>query len=275
MTVVIAGCGDIGTEAGLRYVAAGHHVMGLRRSPEVLPDSFARQAVDLSTDVPSLPADTSVVVVATSAGGRTEEAYRSAYVSPAKALITAIQRDCDRPPRVLFVSSTALWGIDDGSRIDETTPAVPSSPTAAILLEAEEALRGSLDDVIVLRLGGIYGPGRGRLIRDAQLGQVPTGVQFTNRIHRDDAAAAIVHLTTMTTPADVYLGVDDEPIERAEVLGFIAAELDLPPIPATIGRASGKRCDNARLRATGFEFTYPTYREGYRAILAGLGVRHP
>lgn len=275
MTVVIAGCGDVGTEAGLRYVAAGHAVMGLRRSPGVLPDSFARQAIDLSTEVPTLPSDTAVVVLATSADGRSEAAYRSAYVSSTASVLRAIERDCVRPPRVLLVSSTAVYDIDDGSRVDEETPASPATPTSTMLLEAEDLLRGALDDVVVLRLGGIYGPGRGRLIKDAQLGRVAAGVQFTNRIHRDDAAGAIVHLTTVPAPDSLYLGVDDDPVERAEVIGFIAAELGLPPAPSTIGRASGKRCDNTRLRESGFAFTFPTYREGYRAVLAGLGVRHP
>ena len=274
MTVVIAGCGDVGTEAGLRYVDAGRSVLGLRRSPQVLPDSFGSQAIDLSTEVPVLPPDTGIVVLATSAAGRSEEAYRAAYVDTALNMLTAIERGCDRPPRVLFISSTAVYDVDDGSRVDEDTPARPATPTASLMLDAENTLRGALDDVVVLRLGGIYGPGRGRLIKDAQLGRVTAGVQFTNRIHRDDAAAAIVHLTSIPASEPLYLGVDDDPAERAEVIGFIAAELGLPPPPATIGRASGKRCDNGRLHATGFEFAYPTYREGYRAVLASHGVRH-
>ena len=101
----------------------------------------------------------------------------------------------------------------------------------------------------------------------------------SNRIHRDDAAAAIVHLLTVTdTPDRVYLGVDDAPVDRGEVLAFLAEELGLarPPIGADdSSRGGNKRCRNDRLKATGFRFAYPTYREGYRAILAGDGVRHP
>lgn len=274
MSVAIAGCGDLGTEAGLRFLAAGHSVVGLRRSPGVLPESFARQATDLSSEVPHLPPDTSIVVLATSADGRTEDAYRSAYVRSAANMVRAIERDCASSPRVLLVSSTAVYSIDDGSLVTEETLAEPATATASILLEAEDVLHSALEDVVVLRLGGIYGPGRGRLIKDAQLGRVTNGVQFTNRIHRDDAAAAIVHLTTIPSPETLYLGVDDDPVERAEVLGYIAAELGLPRPPVTIGSTSGKRCDNGRLRASGFAFAYPTYREGYRAILAGLGERH-
>jgi hypothetical protein len=86
-------------------------------------------------------------------------------------------------------------------------------------------------------------------------------------------------------PAPVYVGVDNEPAELGEVLSFLAAELGLPRPPSSAdgGRQGGgepsrggnKRCSNALLRSTGFEFRYPTYREGYRDILAGLGVRYP
>jgi hypothetical protein len=99
-------------------------------------------------------------------------------------------------------------------------------------------------------------------------------------------------------PDPVYLGVDNEPADMGEVLTFLAAELGLPR-PASApkeadgapradgtpggtpstgaepSRGGNKRCSNARLRGTGFEFLYPSYREGYRAILSGVGVRHP
>ena len=278
MTVVIAGCGDVGTEAGLRYVGLGRTVMGLRRSPEVLPDAFMKQAIDLSTEVPALPSDTTTVVLATSADGRSEAAYRSAYVSSASNVLAAIERDCARPPRVLLISSTAVYDIDDGSQVDEDTPASPGTPTSTMLIEAENVLRSALDHVVVLRLGGIYGPGRGRMIDQARSGFAgPPGSHFTNRIHRDDAAAAIVHLTTIDAPEQLYLGVDNDPADREDVLQFLAAELgvDRPASSPTSDPTTGKQCANSRLRASGFDFDYPTFREGYRAVLAGQGMRHP
>jgi hypothetical protein len=90
-------------------------------------------------------------------------------------------------------------------------------------------------------------------------------------------------------PGPVYIGVDNEPAELGDVLGFLAAELGLPqPASESAGASGGtstsggepsrggnKRASNALLRSTGFEFQYPSFREGYRAILAGVGVRHP
>ena len=108
---------------------------------------------------------------------------------------------------------------------------------------------------------------------------VPDGLFFTNRIHRDDAAAAMVRLTCMEAmPAAVYVGVDNSPAELGDVLRFLAAEMGYPepPVgPAGEARGGNKRCSNALLRSTGFQFAYPTFREGYREVFAGTGVRHP
>lgn len=291
MAVLIAGCGDLGTEAGLRFAAAGHRVIGWRRSPEKLPAQLEGAAVDLTGPLPAIPADTEIVVIATAAAVRTEAAYRSAYVDALANLLDAMEYDGVRPRRVLFVSSTAVYGENDGGKVDETTPARPSSATGRILREAEDLLHARLPSAIVLRLGGIYGPGRTRLIDHVRQGTavIPDPPRLTNRIHRDDAAAAIVHLTTaVEAPEQIYLGVDSEPAELGEVLRFLAAELGVPE-PRTGAAASGsadnarggdsrggdKRCSNSRLLATGFRFRFPSFREGYRAVLAGEGVRHP
>ncbi|WP_146362646.1 NAD-dependent epimerase/dehydratase family protein [Arthrobacter yangruifuii] len=281
MRVLIAGCGDLGTEAGLRFAAAGFSVLGWRRTPEKLPAEITGQAVDLTGELPRIPAGTDVVVIAVAAGARTEEAYRAAYVDGTANVLAALDRDGIRPARILFVSSTAVYGDANGGEVDEDTAPAPASVTGAVILEAEQLLHDRRPDAVVLRLSGIYGPGRTRLIDSVTSGTavVPAGTQLTNRIHRDDAAAAIVHLATrVSAPAPLYVGVDMEPVELADVLGFLAAELgrELPPAGETSSsRGGNRRLSNRRLRGTGFEFGYPTYREGYRAVLAGTGVRHP
>jgi len=313
MTVLLAGCGDLGTEAGLRFAAAGHRVVGWRRSPEKLPAAIEGVAADLgSAELPPIPADTTAVVVAIAADSPTEEAYSAAYVDGLSNVLDAVLASGANVRRVLFVSSTAVYGDAGGGWIDERTTPEPGGFSGRIIREAEELLhsrlRGTGITPVVLRLGGIYGPGRTRLIDQVRGGTavIPAASRFTNRIHRDDAAAAIVHLCTMgTVPAAVYLGVDNEPAELGDVLEFLAAELGLPAPAAestgAAGAASGggtgasasggttgasaaggepsrggnKRASNGLIRSTGFEFQYPSFREGYRAVLAGIGVRHP
>jgi len=301
MTVLLAGCGDLGTEAGLRFAASGHRVVGWRRSPEKLPAVIEGVAADLTRgSLPPIPAESSAVVVAIAADSPTEDAYRAAYVDGLAHVLDAVAASGAPVRRVLFVSSTAVYGDADGGWVDEATAPNPGGFSGRIIREAEELLSGRLDGTgispVVLRLGGIYGPGRTRLIDQVRGGSatIPAASRFTNRIHRDDAAAAIVHLCTVAAePAPLYLGVDDEPAELGAVLRFLAGELGLPEptsesvaSPEAAGaagavgkagsaRGGNKRVSNALLRDTGFRFEYPSYREGYRAILAGVGERHP
>lgn len=286
MTILLAGCGDLGTEAGLRFHALGHRVVGWRRTPAKLPAAIEGVAADLSAPrLPRVPADTTAVVIAVAADSPTEEAYRAAYVDGLTHVLDALERDGVRPQRVLFVSSTAVYGDAGGGWVDENTPPRPGGFSGRVLLEAEQLLQaafsGTATRATSLRLGGIYGPGRTRLIGQVRGGTavVPEDARYTNRIHRDDAAAAIVHLATMPPePAPVYVGVDNDPADLGTVLRFLAAELGLaePPVgDAGPARGGSKRCRNDLLRSTGFEFAFPSFREGYRDILAGNGVRHP
>lgn len=281
--VLIAGCGDLGTEIGLRLASAGHEVVGLRRDPAVLPAPIRGLAADLTRDdgLPPLPDDVEVVIHA-AAGARGGDAYRALYRDGLRRVLDALLTAGQRPRRALFVSSTTVYGVTDGSTVDEGTPTAPRSDTGAAVVEAERIALGGPIPGCVLRLSGIYGPGRTRLIDQVRDGtaRLPATPRHTNRIHRDDAAAAAVHLLGMEAPPPVLLGVDDDTADKAEVLRFLADELGLPhppPADGTEGRGRGgdKRCRNDRLRATGWEPRYPTFREGYRSILAGEGVRHP
>lgn len=294
MTVLIAGCGDLGTEVGLRFARLGHTVVGLRRNATMLPAEIFGQAVDLSTTKPVIPGDTEFVVVAISAGSPTVEAYRAAYLKGLGNLLDALATHDENSAgvthrRVLLVSSTAVYDVNDGSRVDEQTPANAKPGTDSIVLDAERMLHQRLPTATVLRLAGIYGPGRERLIDQVRGGaQLSAQSRHTNRIHRDDAAAAIVHLLLRPEPpAPLYLGVDNAPVTANEVVTFLAAELGLPaptlkPKPAPSEpetresqRGGDKLLSNQLLLQTGFTFSYPSYREGYRALLAGIGTRHP
>jgi nucleoside-diphosphate-sugar epimerase len=286
MTILLAGCGDLGTEAGLRFHALGHRVVGWRRSPAKLPAAIEGAAADLGApNLPRVPEDTAAVVIAVAADSPSEEAYRAAYLDGVRHVLDAMERDGVEPERVLFVSSTAVYGDAGGGWVDENTPPAPGGFSGRVLVEAEQLLQakfsGTATTATSLRLGGIYGPGRTRLIDQVRSGSavIPEDVRYTNRIHRDDAAAAIVHLATMPAqPAGIYVGVDNHPADLGTVLRFLAAEMGLPEPPvgdAGPARGGNKRCRNERLRSTGFDFTFPSFREGYRDILAGNGVRHP
>jgi nucleoside-diphosphate-sugar epimerase len=278
---LISGCGDLGTEVGLLLAAEGYEVHGLRRNPEVLPAPIRPVAGDLTTDdgLADVPSDVDLLVHTPTAGGRDPEAYAAVYRYGMVRLLDHLAAGGGPPRRTLFVSSTTVYGDADGGWVDEDTPTDPDSATGKQIVAAERALLDAGVDGVVLRLAGIYGPGRTRLIDQVRAGEAvrPDPPRHANRIHRDDAARAVVHLLTAPEVAPIYLGVDDAPVDRGEVVAFLAQELGLPTPPRgpASGRGGDKRCRNDRLRGTGFTLRYPTYREGYRAVLAGEGVRHP
>lgn len=283
MTILIVGCGDLGTEIGVRLVASGQDVVAWRRRADVLPQEFERVSVDLANQLPTIPQSVSTVVVAVAADSYTAEAYKLAYITGLTNVLDALERDQITPEKVLLISSTTVYGNTTG-HVDESTIAAPNSFSGRITLEAEEILHARYADTstksIVLRLAGIYGPGRTRLIDTItnQTAVIPDSARLTNRIHRDDAAAAAVHLLTVPVPSDLYLGVDDHPADLAEVLRFLAHEMtyDEPPLgPVPIARGGNKYCSNGLLKASGFQFKFPSYIEGYRSLLAGIGTRHP
>ena len=126
MTILLAGCGDLGTEAGLRFAALGHRVVGWRRSPGKLPAAIEGVAADLGApDLPAVPKDTTAVVIAVAADAPTEDAYRAAYLGGVTHVLDALERDGVRPARVLFVSSTAVYGDAGGGWVDEDTVPAP------------------------------------------------------------------------------------------------------------------------------------------------------
>ncbi|WP_150305877.1 SDR family oxidoreductase [Pseudomonas saliphila] len=275
--VVIAGCGDVGTALAERLLARGWKVFGLRRNTSSLPDTIQPIAADLTMpDKPEgWPDKIDYLVYCPAAGKRDPELYRKLYVEGLEHVLSWSRAGRSKPKFLLQVSSTAVYGQSAGEWVTENSPALADSPTARILIEAEDvALRGGIPAAVV-RLAGIYGPGRTRLIEQVRAGLcVPAEPpQYTNRIHRDDAAALLEHLLEQAAQdellAPCYLGVDDEPAPMHEVASWLAEQLGVKLLEEgpTSGRTGSKRCSNELARDSGWEPQYPSYREGYATML--------
>lgn len=265
LRVVLIGAGDLGIRVGATLADAGHHVTGVRRTISALPEQITGVSADLATDdLPDLPAD--LLVIALAPDERDEAGYRHTYVEAMRRGLDAVLR-AGTPRRAVLVSSTSVYGHLEGDLDEDTVPA-PATGRAEILLESE-GLFHDMTKGAVLRLSGLYGGASTRMIDGVRRGENPDPGRWTNRIHRDDAAAAIVHLLTRVDPLHpLYVGNDDEPSAAGTVRDFIADELGLPrPTPSGSTEPSGRRMINTRLRESGFRLRYPTFREGYRAQL--------
>jgi nucleoside-diphosphate-sugar epimerase len=279
LSILVAGCGYVGSALAASLAAEGARVTGLRRSPRDLPPGVTPLAADLTHPglAAALPEELDLVFYTAAADGGDEAAYRAAYVTGLANLLEALEARARAPRRVLFTSSTSVYGQHDGEWVDESSPTEPAGHRGAIMLEAEARLAASPIPALALRLGGLYGPGRTRLLDSLREGRavLPRGVtRYTNRVHRDDAAGALRHLARLDAPPPLVLGVDDEPAERGEVLRWLADALGAPA-PQEVDPGSGphdrgKRCRNALLRSSGYEPRYPSFREGYAAQIASL-----
>lgn len=273
--VLIAGCGDVGTALGLALGETGHAVWGLRRDPDDLPRPIQPLEADLTRPrtLESLPDRLDAVVFSAAAPERTESAYRSTYVDGLRNLADALRIAGQTPDRFLFTSSTGIYHQDDGSWVNESSPIRPTGFTGQTMREAEQLLEGLPWRSVAVRFGGIYGPGRTRLVERARqsTGADGSGDRFTNRIHVDDCAGVLAHLLALESPAPVYVAVDDAPARLTEVIAFLRRRLGLPATDPDASEPRGKRCDNQRLRASGYAFRHPSYREGYAAMLADAG----
>lgn len=259
---LLIGVGDLGTRIGLRLAADGTDVAGLRRSAHLVPGPIRGVAADLTGDapLPALAAD--LLVVCLTADGRDAAAYRRTYVDGMARALDALTRT---PERAVLVSSTSVYGDAEGL-LDEDSPPSPARETAAVLLEAERVFAERVPGGVVARMSGIYGPERaGRLVEQVRRGEDPDPARWTNRIHEDDAAAAVVHLLRGGPQEPTYLVTDDEPVTAGEVRAHLAGRLGVEWAPAD-AEPHGRRLSNARLRATGFELAYPTFREGYAFV---------
>lgn len=270
MRILIAGCGYVGTALGHRLVEAGHDVIAVRRDASVLPDVFDRRSLELTDPdaIATLP-DVAAIAITVSADGRDVDAYRHAYVDTVAALRDEFTGRSTPPGRWLFTSSTAVYGDTGGDWVDEDTPTDPSSDTGEVLVEAE-SLVATLPSSVSVRLGGIYGPTRTRLLDSVADGTAtcPPEPAWTNRIHRDDAATICAVLLTAATVPPVVNGVDEDPAERCEVLRWIADRLGVPPPEVGVGRSrSNKRVRSLHRDGIGVTLAHPTFRSGYDQMI--------
>lgn len=268
--VLIAGCGDVGGELARRLLADGHEVYGLRRRAHLLPAGVRPVAADLQDpgSLRAVPDGLDAVCYVAAADGRSPDAYRGAYVDGPRNLLRAAARR-GTLGRVLYTSSTRVYPQHAGEWVDEDSP-TGGDDYARILLEGEAVVRAAAAAAVVVRLAGIYGPGRTRLVDRVRAGE-PCSAVCTNRIHRDDCAGLLRHLLRLEGPRPLYLGADHEPATQCEVMRWIAGRLGLPApaSTATDRSASGKRCRNSRVLSSGYAFEHRSFRDGYAALLAG------
>jgi nucleoside-diphosphate-sugar epimerase len=275
MHVLVAGCGWLGTAVAARLLARGDRVTGVRSDPgraEALrPLGIEPLALDLADPAAAdrIP-DGVAAILALQAAGAGPDGYRRAYLLANATLLRAARRL--GPGALVYSGSTGVFGQRDGAEVDEATAPAPASGTGQVLAEAERLLldaAGTGVPVRIVRLSGLYGPGRTGLIgrvRGGALALGPGDGAWMNFCHRDDAVEAILAALDRGRDGAVYHASDAQPMRRREVVRYVAAGLGIAPPEAAAPLAPAgpdRRVSGARTRAElALELHWPTLRQG-------------
>ncbi len=223
------------------------------------------------------------IIYATSPDSYTEDAYQLVYLH---GLLNVVQliKQYQQNPKVVFISSTSVYGHNTGEWVDEASTTLSSSFSGRIIQEAENLLLHHLPFANILRFGGIYGTNPSSLIKQIKDKTIRIHIhtkQYTNRIHIHDSANMIYTLLvqsdtsySVNTNDNIFLGVDCLPENKKQVIEWIAKKIQVQ-LPSTCyvqkeiknKRSGNKRCSNKKILSLGFQFSYPTYQEGYLDLI--------
>lgn len=292
MRVLIVGCGYVGMPLGGELFRRGHEVFGLRRNAtdNLAKSGITPQQADITKPetLASLPHSFDWVVNCAASGGGTADDYRQLYLEGNRNLIAWLAPS--PPKKFIYTSSTSVYAQNDSSIVTEQSPVQPESDTARILAQAEELLLSAARNgfpAVILRVAGIYGPGRGHAFKQFLSGDARidgAGSRHLNMIHRDDLIEIIISALERAKPGEIYNAADNEPVTQLNFFEWFAAELRRPLPPAVAANeeawrkrgVTNKRVSNAKLlRDLGYKFKYPDFRAGYAAEIARLTTAAP
>lgn len=276
-TCLVIGLGKIGGQVANVLAQQGTQVVGVSRHYKPLVDGNVHQiqvdANHLNRDHLGDFADTiRDIVIIVAPNTPTQQGYQNSYFSISDNVVRLSQQ-LPQLKRVIFVSSTSVYGQNAGEIIDIDTPIQPPThATAQVLLKTEQLLQNALPDkVTIVRASGIYGVDRLRFLqkaRDIAEGEALPDNTWTNRIFDTDLVNVIVEILKQDKPLPVYLATDFAPVSLYEVLDYLATQQGYTKLLQT--------ADNLALPKTGKRLIsnlsaswlhYPNWQIGYQTII--------
>jgi nucleoside-diphosphate-sugar epimerase len=278
MTKLIFGCGYLGRRVARLWREAGNRVVAVTRS-ECRAEDFQSDGIEpivgdicRATSLRKMPdADTVLFSVGFD---------RAAGASLHNVYVAGLRNVLDRLPasvwRFLYISTTGVYGEHGDEWVDEDKPCDPRTDGARAHFAAEQVLRSHPigERAIVLRMAGLYGPGRVPRRKELLAGEpiAAPAEGYVNLMHIDDAAAAVVVAGERGRAPRTYNVSDGHPAPRGQYLRELAAILGAPPprlaelsAPARTRGAASKRVSNRRiLEELGIELAFPTFGSGLR-----------
>lgn len=273
--ILIVGAGYVGSAVTQHFCHQKQRVWALVQTPAKQVPLEAMGALPVLADLTKPETLESIppahfVLLSVAPRERSAVAYDAIYLKGIENCLRRIRSQI-HPLLILYLSSTSVYGDQQGAWVDEDSALKPDSDQARILVEAERQVLGCGMPSAILRLGGIYGPDRNRIAAvQSPDWKPPAEDGYMNLMHMEDIVQSVALLFKKAEAGQVYLGSDGQPAKRSEFYGWLCEQLGKPQKPslATQTALRGKRCRNDRLCALGQTFHYPSFREGYGALLA-------
>ncbi len=276
--ILIAGCGKIGIRLGCKLAQAGHDVWGARRDISQIPHHIKPLAIDFLAPQTfyAIPEAFDYVYIILTPDKFDDNSYKCSYVNTTRNLLAHFEVKNEKPAHIFFTSSTSVYAQINAEWVDENSETAPTGFTGKRILEAEQLIKRSSISGTCVRFAGIYGGERTRLIDRIRNGFSNCGsfVNYRNLIHEDDVIGIFQHLLTVSKKEHVYLGVDHEPVRECDLLNWLSVKLEVSinrsmpaETPYRKRNISNKRCVNKKIIESGYDFLFPTYKEGYRTVM--------
>ena len=275
LKILLAGCGDIGQRLG-ENLGLQHECFGLRRDIKKISGPIIPLQANL-TDRPQilsiLKQEFDVIVATLTPDEFTESGYRRAYIDTASSLAEVLKITPKMPRLVIWVSSTGVYG-ENHKWVDEDSPTDPNTFSGNALLKAEQIISDLPCDTCVVRFSGIYGNTTKGILKSVLngVGRPKLPLQWSNRIHFDDCVGTLKHLIENHASGfsleSIYIATDCEPVTQYELRKWISAQLKITLTEQPSGGPIRRRLSNKRLLDSGYVFKFPTFREGYKSLIA-------
>ncbi|MGE9293340.1 MAG: NAD-dependent epimerase/dehydratase family protein [Puniceicoccales bacterium] len=292
--LIIFGCGYVGREVARQALEKGWDVRALTRNPDKAAE--LRQLGLSQVVVADLDEDTwhdqldphpDFVLNCVSSAGGGIDGYRKSYIDGQQSILKWAADG--HVGTYVYTSATSVYPQSEGEWVDESASTDGASEHGSLLLESESLLQGArgISRWFVLRLGGIYGPGRHYFVDKLRTGDTTfpgSGESWLNLIHRDDIASAV--FAAFEAPAEiakrVYNVVDGQPASRGEIIGWLAEQLGQPAPTFTpqqaSARDSGRRSSGGKLpnrridaglieRELAWKPAFKNFRDGFTGLL--------
>jgi nucleoside-diphosphate-sugar epimerase len=277
---LIVGCGYLGRRVATKWLAQEQRVFATTRSAAKELE-FARLGMDpVLCDVlnyhslSSLP-KVGVVLYCIGHDRSTGRPMRDVYVNGLENVLRALPS----PRRLIYVSSTSVYGQQQGEEVDEAAATEPVDESGRVVLAAENLVRGRCPSAIVLRFAGIYGPARLLRQQTIERGEPIVGdpERWLNLIHIEDGGMSVLAAEDRGKQGVTYNVADDRPVRRCEFYVALACLLGAPapsflvPPPGTLlpnHERANRRIMNRLLRdELQVPLRYPTYETGLPASI--------